>query len=145
MKKVSVSAILLAAASVSITIAGREPPSTSGASPPPKAYLGFDRNLYPGDAAFPTLKKTLAFTGYWLNTPPGEKTNTWIGKRDFLSNSGFGFLVLFRGRDSHDFKKPSDGPAKGVLDAEATVAAAKNEGFPAGTIIFLDIEEGGLV
>jgi hypothetical protein len=105
--------------------------------------LGFDRNLYPGDAAFPALRKTFAFTGYWLNVPPGEKTNTWIGKRDFLVKSGFGFLVLLRGRDSHEFKKAPDGPVKGSLDAQVAAAAAKKEGFPSGTIIFLDIEEGG--
>ena len=141
------SAILLAAASISITIAAREPSSISSALPPvtvpPRTYLGFDRDLYPGDAAFQTLRKTFAFTGYWLSPPPTEKTTTWIGKRDFLRNSGFGFLVLFRGRDSREFKKGSDGPAKGLLDATAAAAAAKREGFPAGTIIFLDIEEGG--
>jgi glycoside hydrolase-like protein len=139
--------MLLAAVSVSITIAARESSSRNSVAPPrtalTRSYLGFDRNLYPGGAAFPALRKTFAFTGYWLNLPPGEKTNTWIGKRDFLRKSGFGFLVLFRGRDSHEFKKDSDGPAKGLLDAEATVAAAKKEGFPAGTIVFLDIEEGG--
>jgi hypothetical protein len=137
------SAILLAAASISITIVAREPSSINNFSPPTKTYLGFDRNLYPGDAAFPPLRKTFAFTGYWLNVPPGEKTNTWIGKRDFLVKSGFGFLVLLRGRDSHEFKKAPDGPVKGSLDAQAAAAAAKKEGFPSGTIIFLDIEEGG--
>jgi hypothetical protein len=137
------SAILLAAASISITIVAREPSSINNFSPPTKTYLGFDRNLYPGDAAFPPLRKTFAFAGYWLNVPPGEKTNTWIGKRDFLVKSGFGFLVLLRGRDSHEFKKAPDGPVKGSLDAQAAAAAAKKEGFPSGTIIFLDIEEGG--
>jgi hypothetical protein len=137
------SAILLAAASISITIVAREPSSINNVSPPTKTYLGFDRNLYPGDAAFPPLRKTFAFAGYWLNVPPGEKTNTWIGKRDFLVKSGFGFLVLHRGRDSHEFKKAPDGPVKGSLDAQAATAAAKKEGFPSGTIIFLDIEEGG--
>jgi Domain of unknown function (DUF1906) len=137
------SAILLATVSISITIAARESSSRTSVAPPKTSYLGFDRNIYPGDPAFPTLRQTFAFTGYWLNSPPGEKSNTWIGKRDFLLKSGFGFLVLFRGRDSHEFKKNSDGPAKGSLDAEATVAAAKKEGFPTGTIVFLDIEEGG--
>jgi hypothetical protein len=136
------SAILLATASISITIAAPEPSSPSSVTPP-RAYLGFDRDLYPGDAAFSTLRKTFAFTGYWLSPPPTEKTTTWIGKRDFLRNSGFGFLVLFRGRDSHEFKKASEGPTKGSLDAEAAVAAAKREGFSTGTIIFLDLEEGG--
>jgi hypothetical protein len=140
------SAMLFAAASISITIA-REPSSISSIAPartvPPRMYLGFDRDLYPGDAAFPTLRKTFAFTGYWLSPPPTEKTTTWIAKRAFLRNSGFGFLVLFRGRDSREFKKDSDGPAKGSLDAKSAAAAAKREGFPTGTIIFLDIEEGG--
>lgn len=137
------SAVFLAASGIGIAVTARGRSTISAVTPPRTAYLGFDRNLYPGDAAFPTLRKTFAFTGYWLNSPPGEKTNTWIGKRDLVRNSGFGFLVLFRGRDSHEFKKDSDGPAKGTLDADATVAAAKKEGFPAGTIIFLDIEEGG--
>jgi len=137
------SAILLAATSISVTIVAREPSSSGAVAPPSRAYLGFDRNLYPGDHAFAALRKTFVFTSYWLNSPPGEKTNTWMGKRDFLRNSGFGFLVLFRGRDSHEFKKVQDGPAKGSLDSEAAAAAAKKEGFPPGTIVFLDIEEGG--
>jgi Domain of unknown function (DUF1906) len=141
------SGILLATAGISITIAARESLPINSIAPsrtePPKAYLGFDRDLYPGDAAFPTLRKTFAFTGYWLSPPPTEKITTWIGKRDFLRNSGFGFLVLFRGRLGREFKKDSDGPTKGSLDAQAGVAAAKREGFPTGTIIFLDIEEGG--
>ena len=60
----------------------------------PRSYLGFDRNIYPGDAAFPILRKTFVFTSYWLSPPPGEKTNTWLGKREFLRSLGFGFLVL---------------------------------------------------
>jgi hypothetical protein len=112
-------------------------------SPSQTAYLGFDRDIYPGDDAFTTLRKTFAFTGYWLGPPPREKTTTWIAKRDFLRHLGFGFLVLYRGRDSREFKRASDGPAKGLLDAQAAASAAKKEGFPEHTIIFLDVEEGG--
>ena len=107
------------------------------------AHLGFDRDIYPGDAAFPVLRKTFAFTSFWLSPPPGDKVTTWLGKRDLLRKDGFGFLVLYRGRDSREFKKTAEGPAKGTLDAQAAAAAAKKQGFPADTIIFLDIEEGG--
>src|SRR5229473_5422398 len=69
-----------------------------------RSYLGFDRNIYPGDAALPILRKTFAFTSYWLGSPPGEKTNTWKGKRKLLLSHGFGFLVLFRGRDTSEIK-----------------------------------------
>jgi hypothetical protein len=38
------------------------------------AYLGFDRNDYPGDASLKALRQTFSYSGYWLNNPPGEKT-----------------------------------------------------------------------
>jgi len=116
---------------------------TSQATQKVSAYLGFDRNVYPGDAAIPILRKTFAFTGYWLSPPPGEKTNTWLGKRELLRSHGFGFLVLYRGRDSHEFKNQAQAERLGSEDGESAAAAAKSEGFSPGTIIFLDIEEGG--
>jgi hypothetical protein len=106
-------------------------------------YLGFDRNDYPGDAAMKLLRRNFAFTGYWLGNPPGGKTNTWAGKRDLLRSQGFGFLVLYAGRDSNGLKNDADARLKGARDAEEAIAAAKAENFSAGTIIFLDIEEGG--
>jgi len=109
----------------------------------PRSYLGFDCNVYPGDDALLVLRKTFAFTGYWLSPPPGERKSTWTGKRELLRSEGFGFLVLFLGRDSSEFKTEAAAKAKGTQDGKDAVAAAKSEGFPAGTIIFLDIEEGG--
>src|SRR6266849_1983718 len=109
----------------------------------PRPYLGFDRNIYPGAASLPILRKSFTFTSYWLSPPPGEKRNTWKGKRELLVSRGFGFLILYRGRDSSDLKNETDAAGKGIQDASAAVAAAKEEGFAAGTIIFLDIEEGG--
>lgn len=109
----------------------------------PRSYLGFDSNIYPGDAAVPILRKTFAFTSYWLSPPPGEKTNTWPGKRELLRSHGFGFLVLYRGRDSRELKNEAAARGNGTQDAKAAAASAKAEGFPANTIIFLDVEEGG--
>jgi glycoside hydrolase-like protein len=111
----------------------------------PHAYLGFDANDYPGDVALPDLRRTFVFSGYWLNVPPGAKTNPWVGKRAVLLKNGFGFLVLFNGRSSNELKPPVDPADLGVRDAELAVAAAQREGFPASgsTAIYLDIEEGG--
>ncbi len=113
------------------------------ASAADRSYLGFDRNLYPGDSSLPVLRKSFAFTSYWLSPPPGEKQNTWKGKRELLLSQGFGFLVLYRGRDSSELKNESDATRKGTQDAGPAVTAAKQEGFAAETIIFMDIEEGG--
>jgi hypothetical protein len=107
------------------------------------SYLGFDRNLYPGDAAMIELRKTFSFTSYWLGPPPGEKENSWRGKHEFLRSRKFGFLVLYRGRDSKELPTDPVAIQKGLSDARSAVAAAKQEGFPLRTIIFLDVEEGG--
>jgi len=111
----------------------------------PHTYLGFDANDYPGDAALPDLRRTFVFTGYWLNVPPGAKTNPWAGKRAVLLKNGFGFLVLFNGRSSNELKPPVDPAGLGLQDAELALAAAQREGFPASgsTVIYLDVEEGG--
>src|ERR1700675_3749860 len=69
-----------------------------------RAYRGFDRNIFPGKAALPVLRKTFTFSGYWLSPPPGEKTNTWLGQRKLLRAQGFGFLLLYRGPQTRDLK-----------------------------------------
>ncbi|HTW48284.1 MAG TPA: glycoside hydrolase domain-containing protein [Acidobacteriaceae bacterium] len=107
-----------------------------------RGYLGFDKDGYPGDDALPALHKTFAFTGYWLNNPPGMQSNPWVGKRGVVRAAGFGFLLVFNGRvDAH--LQHVDAAALGRGDGADAVAAARTEGFPAGAVIFLDQEEGG--
>jgi hypothetical protein len=110
-------------------------------------FVGFDANEYPGDALLPALRKQFSFTGYWLTNPPGADHNPWIGKRDLLMRNGFGFLVVANGRlDKEILRSAKTGkPAKalGREDAAAAANAARREGFPPRTILFLDQEEGG--
>ena len=106
-------------------------------------YLGVDRNEYPGDSAMQTLHQTFAFTGYWLNNPPGEQQNTWRGKRKSIDAIGFGFLLLFNGREYAYLKASGNAARVGARDAAAAIEAAKREGFPRQAIIFLDQEQGG--
>jgi hypothetical protein len=105
-------------------------------------FVGFDRNRYPGDAALAALAQSFRYAGYWLNAPPGERTNTWTGKRETLAKNGFGFLVLFNGRTDARLKG-RNAAALGARDGGAAAAAAEREGFPRGVLIFLDQEEGG--
>jgi hypothetical protein len=107
-----------------------------------QAFLGFDRNEYPGDEKFAELRKTFHYAGFWLNPPPGTKTNTWSGKRARLETAGFGYLVLFNGRLENELERV-DAPALGKSDASLAALSAAREGFGQGTLIFLDIEEGG--
>lgn len=110
-------------------------------------FVGFDRNDYPGDDTMRSMHTTFSFTGYWLTNPPGETSNTWVGKRQVLHRQGWGFLVLANGKlDAEILKAKKSGASPAVLgrrDAAGAVAAAQREGFPAHTILFLDQEEGG--
>lgn len=116
-----------------------EPPQPTGGD-----YVGFDRNDYPGDYRLAELHRHFAFAGYWLNVPPGEQLNTWQGKRQKLVDAGFGFLVLANGRLDAEIKKSKLTPeALGQKDAADAIAAARREGFPDRTVLFLDQEEGG--
>jgi hypothetical protein len=132
--------LFLAVILAMLSIAGVSP-AASQSQPKSNTYLGFDRNQYPGDQQLGTLRRTFSYTGYWLNNPPGEKVNTWSGKRPVLQSAGFGFLVLFNGRLYKTLRHSA--AALGQSDAQSAIASARGEGFRQPTIIFLDVEEGG--
>jgi hypothetical protein len=117
------------------------------AQQPAKQFVGFDRNEYPGDTTMASMHNTFAFTGYWLTVPPGAMFNQWKGKRDLLKQQGWGFLVLANGKlEAEILKAQKSGTTPDALghnDAATAVAAARTEGFPGHTILFLDQEEGG--
>ena len=116
---------------------------TTLASLAQSAYLGVDRNDYPGDRVMKELRQTFAFTGYWLNSPPGEKRNTWEGHRKAVEELGYGYLLLFNGREYSNLKASGNAARVGRSDAAAAVHSAQREGFPKKSIIFLDQEQGG--
>jgi hypothetical protein len=135
---------------VSLTLATRLIPalvyalcfSTAGAQQS-AAYLGMDRNDYPGDANMAALRKTFAFTGYWLNNPPGASSNNWRGRRKTIHEMGYGFLLLFNGREYRQLKASGNATRMGTSDATVAANAAASDGFPKGAILFLDQEQGG--
>lgn len=115
--------------------------ATSGAAA--TAYLGFDRNDFPGDANLAELRKTFAFTGYWLTPPPNEKRTSWLGEREKLNEAGFGFLVLANGKLYKQLGNERRAALLGKQDSARAVELAKSEGFPTGTVIYVDQEQGG--
>ena len=132
--------IILSAAIILVCAASGKRAATDS---PTSSYLGFDTNIYPGDDALPILRKTFSFSSYWLGPPPEEKRSTWQGKREILASQGFGFVVLFNGRPTKKLKTSIDARERGFADAQAAAKLARQEGFSNGTVIFLDIEEGG--
>jgi hypothetical protein len=134
-------ALSLLVAAAAITSA--QPPTPNSA----RRYVGFDANVYPGDALLPALRQQFSFVGYWLTSPPDSTSTPWLGKREILLRNGFGFLVVANGRhDKEILASQKSGTSAAVLgreDAAVAVAAARREGFPPHTIVFLDQEDGG--
>ncbi len=78
-----------------------------------------------------------------MNNPPGESANSWAGHRAAVESAGFGFLVLYNGRLYAELKTVANAQRMGAAEGQGAAVAARREGFPAGTIIFLDQEQGG--
>jgi hypothetical protein len=135
--------ILLAIAAAVVLVMSSVQSGSSQVRQTGASYFGFDRNDYPGDANMKILRQSFSYSGYWLNHPPGSKTNSWTGKRKTLQAAGFGFLVLFNGRTYGEIKRAGDASKLGKSDAATAVRSARAEGFPPQTTIFLDQEQGG--
>jgi hypothetical protein len=125
-------------------------------------YVGFDTHTYPGTATMRTWKHTpgspYSWVGFYLPSPCHEDAS-WSGKSDTLRAMGWGMAVVYVGQQTWGKNPRALSPAKrealrkrsscatnlvsaseGTRDADDAVARASNEGFPSGSVIFLDLE-----
>jgi hypothetical protein len=156
-------------------------------------HLGFDTSKYPGDEAMQAWRADgdYEWVGYYLPDAPCHKDTSWAGRRQTLSQMGWGLAVVYVGQQTwgrtpgkpilvtkyvkkrvrHVTRKhgrsvvsyttkrvpvkvlvqPRAEPnstcstefvtaARGRADAVDAIARTQTEGFPRGTVIFLDIE-----
>lgn len=124
-------------------------------------HLGFDTHSYPGDGAMQRWKDAAPYewVGYYLPSPCHED-ESWVGTRQKLVDMGWGLAVIYVGQQTWDGvpapplaqakRKIARGDRachKGLLtanrgdaEAEDAIATTATEGFPDGTVIFLDVE-----
>jgi hypothetical protein len=114
-------------------------------------YLGFDTNIYPGDRTMKIWADdgTYDWVGFYLPAPC-HKDASWSGKRDTLLNMGWGLAVVYVGQQVWSTRKKSKPgstcsnkfvtASRGASEGRDAIARVVAEGFPHGTVIFLDIE-----
>jgi hypothetical protein len=110
------------------------------------AYAGFDKLAYPGDALMAWLKAdtNLSFVGFYLAPAPSRPTSDWMGRRGTLAAQGWGFAPVYVGQQEatqpgqHVLTAP-----QGAIDAQDAVSLMNVEAFPRGSVVYLDIEQGG--
>ncbi len=110
----------------------------------------FNAGSYPGDALMQDWwsNSPYQFAGYYLNAPCHRNFTPWEGNRSNLIGMGWTLLLIYVGQQ----RPPQPGQngcdqnnltnAQGVADAIDAAQRATNDGFTAGTYIYLDIETG---
>jgi hypothetical protein len=112
-------------------------------------HAGIDTRNYPGDTVMQNLltNTNLAWTGFYLTPAPSQgHALGWVTQRSALVGMGWGLAPIYVGQQD-----PAVGgnnstnltSAQGIIDAQDAVNLASNAGFPAGSVIYLDIEVGG--
>jgi hypothetical protein len=127
-------------------------------------FLGFDTHTYPGDAKMRAWraapKAPYSWVGFYLPAAPCHKGTSWSGKRQPLIEMGWGLAVVYVGQQTWERTPRRLTPAqlarlekrgvtcnadylsadRGVRDGVDAIRKTAAEGFPKGTVIFLDIE-----
>jgi hypothetical protein len=127
-------------------------------------HLGFDTHGYPGDKKMQAWKNApnapYEWVGYYLPATPCHKDKSWSGKRDTLVKMGWGLAVVYVGQQTWDRTPRTLTPTqlaalvkrgvtcnadllsadRGAVDAIDAVRKTAAEGFPKGSVIFLDLE-----
>jgi hypothetical protein len=109
------------------------------------ASAGFDRSAYPGDHLMTRLRHDTNFKwcGYYLfPTPSHTSDGSWMGKRAFLQGLGWGLAPLYVGQQVVPPGSRHPSAAQGTTDGREAVALMEAEGFPEGSFVYLDLENG---
>ena len=127
-------------------------------------WLGFDTHTYPGDEKMKAWRNApnapYHWVGFYLPAAPCHKGTSWSGKRQTLIDMGWGLAVVYVGQQTWGRTPRALTPAlqarlekrgvtcnadflsvdRGQRDGIDAIRNASQQGFPAGTVVFLDIE-----
>jgi hypothetical protein len=108
------------------------------------AFAGFDRSAYPGDAIMTNLIATnMVFCGYYLFPAPSHTSDgSWMGKRSFLEGLGWGIAPVYVGQQTVGPGNHQASAEQGTTDGNDAADLMTGEGFPAGSYVYLDLENG---
>lgn len=108
------------------------------------AFVGLDTDEFPGIAAMAAVKAetNAVWTGFYLTAPSHSKSG-WAGTCANLLAMGWGFAPIYVGQQTEGPGSHLVTAAQGTLDGIDCAYQMGLEGFPAGSRVFLDLENGG--
>ena len=107
-------------------------------------FAGFDTSVYPGDQVMSWLKANtnLNFAGFYLGPAPSHPHSDWMDRYSFLQAAGWGFLPVYLGQEVCGPGSHNACAASGVTDGQDAIALMTQAGFPPGSFVYLDCENG---
>ena len=107
-------------------------------------HAGFDISGFPGAAEMSWLRQNtnLVWCGYYLGPAPSHGGTSWMGQRATLAGQGWGIAPLYVGQQVTGPGSHNSSLAQGHVDGSDAVTLLRAEGFPAGSSVYLDLENG---
>lgn len=107
-------------------------------------YAGFDMSVFPGAAQMSWLiqNTNLRWCGFYLGPAPSHTDDGWMDQRAALAALGWGLLPIYLGQQTAGPGAHSANPLQGSLDGTDAATLASGAGFPPGTYVYLDVEDG---
>ena len=107
------------------------------------SFAGFDRADCPDLALMARLRAetNLTWCGYYLRAP-SQPASTWLGKREALVAQGWGLAPIYVGQETTGPGSHNVTAAQGRADGTEACARMHDEGFPLGSWVYLDLENG---
>jgi hypothetical protein len=151
-------ALLVAALLATGGCAAATPPAPTSPGAGAGGVPGFDLRIHPGAAALAAWRAASPYrwVGYYLPAPC-HTGRSWLGQRTALAAGGWGLAVLFVGEQdwAQTAGEPPAGAARctraNLTEAQGRAHGAEadsvtaGEGFPTGTVVFLDVEAADLI
>ena len=107
-------------------------------------FAGADTYAFPGADALAWLRanSNLAWCGYYLAPAPSHQETSWMGRRAAMAKAGWGLAPTYLGQQLAGPGRHDVSGAQGQIDGREAAALMAGEGFPAGSHVYLDLEDG---
>jgi hypothetical protein len=108
------------------------------------AYAGFDTDIFPGSdqMAWLLANTNLVWCGYYLAPTPSHGDDSWMGQRDDLADAGWGIAPVYVGQQVSGPGSKVVTAEQGTTDGNDATDLLTGDGFPPGSCVYLDLENG---
>ena len=108
------------------------------------SFAGFDRSDFPGLPATHWLiqNTNLKWCGFYLGPAPSHPYSSWMEQRIPLMAQGWGLAPIYVGQQEVGPGSREVTVARGDVDGKDAAALMEQAGFPKGSYVYLDLENG---